>query len=76
MKPMFEICRWGNAYASGYEYRFLWGYLIVEYEYTRGTTKRPWLPHYIKQFGGDCLFLWGFGCFRRSVYITIWEFDQ
>lgn len=76
MKPMFEIERWGNAYATGYQYKFLWGYVVLEFEWARANRKRPWMPFYIEQLGGDHLLLLGVGWFNRSLYLSVWEFDQ
>ena len=76
MKPMFECDRWGNKYAVGYEYKFAWGYIVLEYEYTTCDTKRCWLPCYLQQWGGDHLYQWSFGWFKRNISLRIWEFDN
>ena len=73
--PMFEMERWGNAYATGYVYNFAWGKVIVEYEYSHADFKRVWLPCWFKQFGGDHIFQWSFGWFKRSISLRIWELD-
>ena len=76
MTPMFEIDAYGNQYVSGYEYRLLWGKLILEYEFAHSSGAiRPWLPCILKQWGGDHIYQWNFGWFRRSVGIRIWEFN-
>ena len=76
MTSLFELERWGNAYAIGYQYKFLWGKVVLEYEYTTCAIRRPWLPCYVQQFGGDHLYYWSFGWFRRSLSLQLWEFDQ
>ena len=76
MTPMFEIDRWGNAFATGYQYKFLWGKVVVEYEFTRSDIRRPWLPCLLKQWGGDHLYYTSFSWFRRSISLQVWEFDQ
>ena len=75
MKPMFQCDRWGNKYATAYEYLFLWGYVIFTYEFATHCVKRPWLPCIMKQWGGDHVFHWSFSWFRRSISFRVWQLD-
>ena len=76
MRPLFEINSWSNQYATGYEYSCLWGKFILEYEFAHSTSiKRPWLPCLLEQWGGDHIYQWNFGWFRRSIGVRIWEIN-
>ena len=68
MKPIFEIDNWGNQYAEGVEYRFLWGLLRFEYEL---SSNRSFDPSYLQQYGGGQVYLSSISLFGRTLSFTV-----
>ena len=66
---MFDTYRWGNGSASGIVYSFLWGKIEVEYEL---SEDRSFNPCYLRQWGGDAVYLKSLSMFGRSLSLTIW----
>ena len=72
----FEFDKWDSSpFIVGFQISLFWGFFVFEYEHTLSNTPRPWLPCILTQWGGDHLYYWSFGWFRRSITFYIWEFD-
>lgn len=66
---MFEVDTWANGYAQGTIYSFLWGKVEFEYEL---SEDRRFRPCYLRQWGGDAVYLKSLSMFGRSLSLTIW----
>ena len=66
---MFCIRNWGNDHCTGTVYSFLWGKVEFEYELSENRRFRPcWL----RQWGGDSVYLNSISLFGRTFSLTIW----
>ena len=66
--PLFKQENWGNQYSEGIAWEFLWGKIILEYEF---SNSRGFAPSLLYQWGGDALLTKSLSLFGRTLSLIV-----